>query len=1172
MKNINLFVLVALVGFSSVVTAFDTDLDSIGIGVNCRNAVGATWSEYSSPNRLSCNDITDETSRIYFMLPFAGDGVITLNVGCKLGSIGCNITCESINYSASTNVETTSISNDTWFINGSGSTITIYYNSNIGLIGCYNQKTGTGDLAFNITKSGSGVTYGSNRYYPTYQAGTHLPMHSVNMFYNLTCTPTPQSTYALNPVTNVMEMTSRNASALPGLTGKNYNIFRPSCSLSGLQNYWFNNWEGGTGTGVNTYYQTLNITPYGGNNITGFTYANNSTQSFSEGTTLNLSVVASNPSAVDAIVWYKDGNETAGIGRSNYSIQLRLTARNEPYYIEVQLEDNDCGLYPTVGFYVYIGKSISLSGTISERDSSGVVSPLAGASVSLSGNVQGSWIATTDSAGWYYFSGMPPETYFFVAEKTGYTSFNTSLALDYGSSSWTSYDQDATLNRTQTYNSRTILVFDETDQDNIIDLNLVDLNLRWFWDGAKVLEINNGSIIYKKYNSSAMNLFNASFNINDNSISLTRIPDNEEYTFAISKVGYTDMLGQIISWNAETVSSGENPAAKTIPIYFTKNTSQDAFSGATRLSISFAQNVSANQCYILQASYTFDSQPINGAACEVDSSAFTDTYTLSQSGSDSSYYATVCIDNATSGTYNLGVFCQKTGYEGLYNVRSFKVVGGAELSYIYWNSYPSSVESGESTTFSLVYEDSQGNPINDGSCNLTINGTKYSMTNFNRFGYYKLSFVPNNTGSYSFNATCQKAGFLAALSSNLRFSVYEGVPPIVDHCFNDRRDMDETDVDCGGSCSDCELGLRCLEDWDCRTGYCQGNICSVSHCNDGIKNGGEDGVDCGGLCDACLCFTAWDCVDDGSQKCVSNECTLESCVGSCSPIIWYDPRWGYYSRDRFCIDGRCLFNDPSSQNISVSTSIVIVPYTEFYFNNSGTTFYVSNCEEGTNGARVITPQITKKAYYYSASGLSPSVPDSGNIVFGDGAYLKETAGLLPALCEIPVGSSNTSALVTFQAIGGGSTPVQRSIYLLNFKRAFRANATRTSMSVVSVNLTRPGFCFYRSDTASNWTVINVAAAINIALAYNSSDGGVYVLCNTTYGEESEARVGPGVAGIVSMSFTFAGLLFNAFWLAIVGSDFAWEAWMIIPIVFCVAILFPAMVLLLIQLKRGPDRR
>jgi hypothetical protein len=44
------------------------------------------------------------------------------------------------------------------------------------------------------------------------------------------------------------------------------------------------------------------------------------------------------------------------------------------------------------------------------------------------------------------------------------------------------------------------------------------------------------------------------------------------------------------------------------------------------------------------------------------------------------------------------------------------------------------------------------------------------------------------------------------------------------HCSNQQKDVDETDVDCGGlACPKCMSGKKCLADTDCTSNICKGN-------------------------------------------------------------------------------------------------------------------------------------------------------------------------------------------------------------------------------------------------------------------------------------------------------------------------------------------------------------
>lgn len=91
---------------------------------------------------------------------------------------------------------------------------------------------------------------------------------------------------------------------------------------------------------------------------------------------------------------------------------------------------------------------------------------------------------------------------------------------------------------------------------------------------------------------------------------------------------------------------------------------------------------------------------------------------------------------------------------------------------------------------------------------------------------------------------------------------------------------DETDVDCGGPCTTkCAAGQKCSVHADCASAVCTGGVCIASSCADGIKNGTESDVDCGGTggCNRCKltehCTIAADCQ---SQTCTGGVCVCPS--------------------------------------------------------------------------------------------------------------------------------------------------------------------------------------------------------------------------------------------------------------------------------------------------------
>ncbi len=84
-------------------------------------------------------------------------------------------------------------------------------------------------------------------------------------------------------------------------------------------------------------------------------------------------------------------------------------------------------------------------------------------------------------------------------------------------------------------------------------------------------------------------------------------------------------------------------------------------------------------------------------------------------------------------------------------------------------------------------------------------------------------------------------------------------------CDDTVQNGDETDEDCGGSCSGCGTGQACDDtDANCVSLNCgDADTCEAATCTDGIQNQGEGDVDCGGPCDLCedgfTCNDARDC-------------------------------------------------------------------------------------------------------------------------------------------------------------------------------------------------------------------------------------------------------------------------------------------------------------------------
>ena len=103
-----------------------------------------------------------------------------------------------------------------------------------------------------------------------------------------------------------------------------------------------------------------------------------------------------------------------------------------------------------------------------------------------------------------------------------------------------------------------------------------------------------------------------------------------------------------------------------------------------------------------------------------------------------------------------------------------------------------------------------------------------------------------------------------------------GGDPTKPPCQNGVRDLDETGIDCGGSCGKCP-GDSCTGPADCSSGSCEQGTCqaplgepSSPSANDGKKNNGETDVDCGGpnapkCADGKACEGDDDCIDGWSK-------------------------------------------------------------------------------------------------------------------------------------------------------------------------------------------------------------------------------------------------------------------------------------------------------------------
>ncbi|MBW2978569.1 hypothetical protein KY304_00470 [Candidatus Woesearchaeota archaeon] len=113
-----------------------------------------------------------------------------------------------------------------------------------------------------------------------------------------------------------------------------------------------------------------------------------------------------------------------------------------------------------------------------------------------------------------------------------------------------------------------------------------------------------------------------------------------------------------------------------------------------------------------------------------------------------------------------------------------------------------------------------------------------------KFGFSHVAFIEKSEkGDYSFFVKCNN-GAGGEISDIIPISIGLGIkeePVSPTHCENLVLDSTETDVDCGGACPGCALGLNCIEDSDCdKNLFCINRICSKQ---DSDKDGVADELD-----------------------------------------------------------------------------------------------------------------------------------------------------------------------------------------------------------------------------------------------------------------------------------------------------------------------------------------
>ncbi len=96
---------------------------------------------------------------------------------------------------------------------------------------------------------------------------------------------------------------------------------------------------------------------------------------------------------------------------------------------------------------------------------------------------------------------------------------------------------------------------------------------------------------------------------------------------------------------------------------------------------------------------------------------------------------------------------------------------------------------------------------------------------------------------------------------------------VAQSCSDTRKNQDETDVDCGGSCPGCDAGYECEAASDCADKICsEDGLCVLGTCDDDVQNGNEGDIDCGGNCPV-RCQTGQRCLQ--GSDCEEGVCAAE---------------------------------------------------------------------------------------------------------------------------------------------------------------------------------------------------------------------------------------------------------------------------------------------------------
>lgn len=200
-----------------------------------------------------------------------------------------------------------------------------------------------------------------------------------------------------------------------------------------------------------------------------------------------------------------------------------------------------------------------------------------------------------------------------------------------------------------------------------------------------------------------------------------------------------------------------------------------------------------------------------------------------------------------------------------------------------------------------------------------------------------------------------------------------GGQPGLTGCIDRQRNLDESDVDCGGrTCDPCVAGLRCASGADCESGVCIGQVCQAPSCTDLATNGDETDLNCGGKCSPCAlgqhCSSGADCV--------SNQCTDGVCQSTICP-------------DGVLQDGCPLLVDNTPYELSPSHALTSCLDDMAYSVADGTGMILWSCKPGLQ--QTFWSMAQADGYFGFRNALSGKCLQIRGASLAEGAVVEQSA-------------------------------------------------------------------------------------------------------------------------------------------------------------------------------------